>query len=100
MVTYCGKGEYTRYYDADFKKALGNIGYRPISQTIPESEKVDEYLAKRLRDHLGTQIEQSKTERLKGGASAGVVSGEGEIVKSTKQVHERAETFIGLKLFT
>lgn len=33
LVTYCGKGEYTRYYDADFKKALGNIGYRPISQT-------------------------------------------------------------------
>jgi hypothetical protein len=36
LVTYCGKYQYTRYYDGDFKKVLSDIRYSPLSQTVPE----------------------------------------------------------------
>lgn len=67
-----------------------------VAQSIPESEKVHEFLKIRLKEHLPKEVEQSRSKGLKGGAAVGFASFGGEITDNTKAVHERAETLIGL----
>jgi hypothetical protein len=96
LIFLCDKGLFTRY-DRDFREILDDLGYRSIAQNIPESEKINEFLKLRLKEHLAKETEQSGNRRLKG--SAGVkdfLAVEGEITNNTKAVYERSETLIGL----
>lgn len=96
LIFLLNKGLLTRY-DGDFRKILDNLGYLSIAQSIPESEKVHEFLKLRLKEHLAKETEQSGNRRLKGSAGVGgFASVEGEISKNTKEVYERSETLIGL----
>lgn len=95
LIFYCNKDLFTRYI-TDFREILDIIGYLSVAQSIPKSEGVDEFLKKRLKDHLPKEIEQSRSRGLKGGADLGVASFGGEITDNTKAVRDRAETLIGL----
>jgi uncharacterized protein Yka (UPF0111/DUF47 family) len=51
LIFYCNKELFTRYI-TDFKEILDSMGYLALAQSIPESEKVNEYLKIRLKEHL------------------------------------------------
>jgi hypothetical protein len=95
LIFCCDKSLFPRY-DKDFREILKVIGYLSVGQSVPESEKIHEFLKVRLKEHLAKEIEQSINGRLKASVSAGVISAEGDLGKNIKSVLERAETLVGL----
>ena len=95
LIFSCNKDLFTRYI-TDFGKILDTMGYLSVAQSIPESERVNDFLKKRLKEKLPKEIEQSRNTELKGSADFEVASFGGEITHNTKAVQERAETLIGL----
>lgn len=96
IVFCCNKDLFKRYSD-DFGEILDIIGYLSYAQSIPTSDRVNDYLKQRLKENLPKEIEQSRSRGAKGSTDLfGVISVGGEFTANTKAVHDRPETLIGL----
>jgi hypothetical protein len=96
IIFRCQNELYWRYSDK-LKDVLSFIGYLPIAQDIPQSEKIYGYLHKRLKEKLPTQIEETVDKLLGAGISVdSLFTAKAEFSKNIKLVFERAQTLQGL----